>query len=177
MVRPFNARFISTFTPDRLYRVYVEGGEISFIRIGGQAGLAEGVGMQFGLLGALVMRSLKKRSEAKVAEAAAGVDREHPSAHLGDHKHNFRTSAGELQSSSLEPPALIRTHGEHFGRWRLRFRDGKVLHFQLETPAEMRIAYEVLPALGGVHVNNVVQDRRNGRFTKVPAAEITGAGS
>ncbi len=174
MSNAFNARFVSAFTPDRLYRVYVDRGEIFCIRIGGQGGLAEAVALHLGLLGALAMKSLKERSEEKVAARAADVDQKHPSTQLAAHKHNFHAASGALESSSLEPAAAIRAHGEHVGRWRLKFRDKKEMVFQLETLEEMRTAYQLLPSLGSVHVNHVVYDALSKKFAKAPAAEMAG---
>ena len=67
MSNAFNARYISNLSLDRLYRVYIERGEMFFIRIGGQAGVAVGVAAQFGVVGALVLKSLKKRGDEKLA--------------------------------------------------------------------------------------------------------------
>ncbi len=177
MINAVNARFVSVFMPDRTYRIHVDRGEIFAIRIGGQGGLAEAVALHFGLLGFLAMKPLKARGEAKLAARAADVDQKHPSTQLSAHKHNFHTTAGALSASSLEPAAAIRAHGEHAGRWRLKFRDGKEMTFQLEMFEEMRTAYQILPSLGSVHVNQVVYDALSKQFKKAPAAEMAGVGS
>jgi hypothetical protein len=70
----------------------------------------------------------------------------------------------------------IGAHREHFGRWRLTFREGKRMLFQLETIEDMRMAYQLLPSLGTVHVNNVVYDSLGERFVKAPAAGPAGVG-
>ncbi len=101
MGNAFNARFVSTFTPDRLYRVYIDRGEIFFIRIGGQGGMALGVASQFGLLGGLVLQGLKKRGNEQLATKTSELDRQHPSSQLSAHKHNFHSAATAIQVSSL----------------------------------------------------------------------------
>ncbi len=166
MGNAFNARFVSTFTPDRLYRVYIDRGEIFFIRIGGQGGMALGVASQFGLLGGLVLQGLKKRGNEQLATKTSELDRQHPSSQLSAHKHNFHSAATAIQVSSLEPAALIGSHGEHFGRWKLKLRGSKEMLFQLETLDDMRAASEILPRLGGVHVSNVVWDSAKKKFAK-----------
>lgn len=165
----FNARFVSTFSPDRQYRVYIDRGEIFFIRIGGQGGVAVGITSQFGLLGALVQRALKKRGAMKLAIKTSELDRQHPSTHLSGHKHNFHTTATTVESSSLEPAPLIGAHGQHFGRWKLKLRESKEMLFQFETIDDMKAAYQLLPSLGRTHTNNVVWDPIKLKFTKVAA--------
>ena len=173
MSRPFNARLVSNFSPDRLYRVYVDRGEVFFIRIGGQGGMAAGVAVHFGLLGILVMRALKKRADAKIAAKIAELDRQHPSGHLAAHTHNLHTATTAIETSSLEPAPLLGGHGQHVGRWRLKLREGKEMLFQFEMLEEMRTAHDVLPTLGGAHVTNVAWDSAKQKFTKVPAQVMT----
>ena len=166
MSNAFNARYISNLSLDRLYRVYVERGEMFFIKIGGQAGVAVGVAAQFGVVGAMVLRSLKKRGDEKLALKISEQDRQHPSAHLSAHKHNFQTASTAVEHSSLEPPATIGAHGEHFGRWKLKLRDAKEMLFQFESLDDMRAAHALLPFLGSAHVTNVVWDTAKNRFAK-----------
>jgi len=176
MFHAFNARFISTFTPDRLYRVYVDRGEIFCIRLAGQGGLAAALAPHFGLLGVFIIRALKKRDAEKLAARVLEMDQQHPSAQISAHKHNFHATAGAIERSSLDPPPAVRTHGEHFGRWTLKLRDGKEMIFQLETFEEMKVACQLLPALGRAHVTNVVYDQLKQKFVK-PVAEMAGARS
>ncbi len=166
MSNAFNARFLSTFSLDRLYRVYFERGEIFFIKVGGQSGVAIGVTSQFGVLGAMALRAIKKRGAEKLAARTSELDKQHPSAQLSAHKHNFQTPTTAIQRSSLEPAATLGTHGEHFGRWRLALREGKEMLFQLETLDDMTIASQVLPTLGDVHISNVTWDTAKKKFAK-----------
>jgi len=168
MTNAFNARFVSNFTPDRLYRVTVERGEIYFIKVGGQGGLSLGVTSQFGILGVFIQRLLDRRREEKLAARVDGVDRMHPSSQLSAHKHNLHAAATSIETSSLEPPAKIPGHGPHVGRWKLKLRDGKPMLFQLETFDEMRTAHELLPTLGTSHRTNVVYDANKMKFVPGP---------
>ncbi|HKY32463.1 MAG TPA: hypothetical protein VJV23_08010 [Candidatus Polarisedimenticolia bacterium] len=165
----FHARFISTWTPDRLYRVYIDRGEIFFIRVGGQAGFAEGAALQLGLLGGFILRAIRRRNAARRAARAEELDRQHPSAHLSAHKHNIHAAVSAVESSSLEPPAALGAHGEHFGRWKLTLRGSKPMLLQLETIEDMTAAHQALAGLGAAHVSKVAYDPASGRFAKAPA--------
>ncbi len=151
----FNARFISNSSFDRLYRVYVVGDQLYFIRIGGQGGLQQGVTQQLGLFGLLIEPMLKKRAEKKEKEQIEAIDQTSPEQLLARHKDNFRLSAVELKEGTLDPPSFFATHGLHVGRWQLNLRDGKKMTFQFEKIEDMRIALEVLPKIfsSGFHVN------------------------
>jgi len=162
----FNARFTSTFTPDRLYRVYLERGEAFFIRIGGQGGGGRALAHQFGLLGGLVWNLIKKRVEAKFRARLAAVDMRHPSMQVRAHKHNFRAAAPEFESSTLEPATTIASHGEHFGRWLVKLRGRKPMTLQLETLADMQRAVDLLPRFLPRHSSNVVWNAAKNRFDK-----------
>jgi len=158
MSSAFNARLVSIWTPDRLYRVYIVRGEMFLIRIGGQGGFAQGVASQFGLLGAYLLKAHNRRSAAKLAARVAELDRLAPSVHLSTHKHNLHVMASSVERSALEPAPVIGAHGEHCGRWRLKVRDAGERLFQLETPEDMMAAHELLPTLGCPHVSKVVWD-------------------
>jgi hypothetical protein len=169
MSSAFNARLVSNWTPDRLYRVYVVRDEMFFIRIGGQGGFAQGMAAQFGLLGLYLLKAYNRRSAAKLAAKIAELDRISPSIHLSAHKHNFHVGATGVERSSLEAPPVLGAHGEHCGRWRLKLRDAKEWLFQLETPEDMTAAHELLSTLGCPHVSKVVWDAAKKRFVTSPA--------
>ena len=145
----FNARFISTFGLDRLYRVYLARGELFFIKIGGQGGLDHAVAAQFGLLGALVKSLLSQGSLAKQKQRLDQLDRLDPRSLLSRDKNNFRLSSAEVAESSIEPATKLPMHGPHVGVWKLRLRDGKTMTLQLDEPSEMEQALAVLPPLFG----------------------------
>lgn len=162
----FNARFTSTFTPDRLYRVYLERGEVFFIRIGGQGGGGRALAHQFGLLGGLVWKLIQKRVEAKFQARVARVDMRHPSMQIRAHKHNLRVAAPEFESSTLEPPKAVAGHGEHYGRWLAKLRGRKPMTLQLETLEDMQRAVDLLPRFLPQHSNSVVWNAAKNRFDK-----------
>ena len=175
MSRAFNATLVSTFSPDRLYRIYVDRGEVFFIRIGGQNVVATALASHLGLLGIFIRRALKKRADAKLAMTIAELDRQHPSSHLAAHKHNLHTPTTAIETSVLEPAAVMGAHGNHVGRWRLKLRESKEMLFQLETLEEMKAAHALLPTIGGLHVTNVVWDPAKEKFTKAAAQVMTAA--
>lgn len=151
----FNARFISNTSFDKLYRIYVVGDQLFFIRIGGQGGLQQGITHHLGLLGLLVEPLMKKRAEKKEKALIEVIDRTNPEQLLAGHKDNFRLASVALQEGTLDPPSFFATHGLHVGRWQLNLRDGKKMIFQFENAEDMRIALDVLPRLfsSGFHVN------------------------
>lgn len=151
----FNARFISNSSFDKLYRIYVVGDQLFFIRIGGQGGLERGITHQLGILGLLIEPMIKKRAEKKEKALIETIDQTDPELLLSRHKDNFRLGSVALQEGTLDPPSFFATHGLHVGRWQLHLRDGKKMSFQFEKAEDMRIALEVLPKLffSTFHVN------------------------
>ena len=151
----FNARFLSNMSFDKLYRVYIVGDQLFFIRIGGQGGLQQGITHQLGLLGLLIEPLMKKRAEKKEKALLETIDQTNPEQLLTRHKDNFRLGTVELQEGTLDPPSFFATHGPHVGRCQLNLRDGKKMNLQFEKTEEMRIALDVLPRLfsSGFRVN------------------------
>jgi len=147
--RAFNVRALSTFTPDRLYRVYVCGSQLAFIKIGGQSGVAEGVAAQFGLLGALLLAWWKKRSNKKLQQRLTEEDQQDIELLLGRDPKNFLMHPGQIARAAIDPPARFGTHGRHCGFWKLEGTDGKKQSFQFEEISEMREALEALPVVLG----------------------------
>jgi len=143
----FNARFISNSSFDRLYRIYVAGDQLFFIRIGGQGGLQQGITHQMGILGLLIEPMLKRRAEKREKALIETIDQTNPEQLLTTHKDNFRLASVALQEATLDPPSFFATHGLHVGRWQLNLRDGKKMSFQFENTEDMRIALDVLPNL------------------------------
>lgn len=166
-VPPFNARLISTWSFDRLYRVYIDNNDICFVRIGGQGGARRGAAAQFGLLGGLVLGYFDKRAASRLGDKVRDLDSRDPRKRVGHHKHDFRVSLVELESSEIRPAAMIGGHGPHAGRWVITPRNRKPLTLQLETVADMKAAVEELEqSLGGRHHNTVVWNADTGRFVK-----------
>lgn len=143
----FNARLISNMSFDKMYRIYVVGDQLFFIRIGGQGGLRLGITHQLGILGLIIEPMMKNRAEKKEKEFIESIDRTDPELLLAGHKDNFRLRTVELQGGTLDPASFFATHGLHVGRWELNLRDGKKMNFQFEKTEDMRVALDVLPNL------------------------------
>ena len=137
----FNTRFLSELTPDRLYRVYCVQRMLYMIRIAGQ-----GLGPQH--LGAVIKFLLRKLiADAKTPEQVAEMDRRDPADLLHEHKHNFSFSALEVRSAVLGPPTRSKSHGAHFGTWKLELIDGRKCRLQFEELEHMHAAVRHLPGI------------------------------
>lgn len=149
--RPFNARWISTLSPDRQYRVYLRGSRLYLIRYAGQPVDAVVSAALFGVLGGLVLALFQGQNggappHPKIAE----LDALDPERALSEHKHNLRIDTSEIAASRLEPPFLMYgQHGRHVGRWKLTLKNGQKLLLQLPEPADGEIAAAVLPRFLG----------------------------
>ena len=163
----FNCKLISTFSADRVYRVFLVPEGTFFIQIGGQ-NLGQAMAMHFGLLGGLVYSAIEKRSRAKLEQKIQKLDLVHPSAHLGSGTHNFHAMNSDVEISILQPRARYRGHGPHSGRWIFKVRGQKEMTLELETPGDMQKAYDLLPAAIAVHANKVVWNPSRSTFTALP---------
>lgn len=161
----FNGRVISALSPDRLYRVFFDQGEVFFIQIGGQS-FGQVIAAQFGLLGRLVYAPIQRRAQAKLEAKIRDLDTQPPSVHLTAGKHNFRAAVSDFESSTLQAAPALGGHGRHLGRWILQLHGQKQITLQLETEDDMRRAFETLPLAIGTHVNQVMWDAAKSKFTK-----------
>lgn len=161
----FNGRLISALSPDRLYRVVFDQGEVFFIQIGGQ-NFGRLIAAQFGLLGMLVYAPIQRRSQAKLEAKIRDLETQPPSTHLAAGKHNFRAPVSDFENSTLQAAPALGGHGGHFGRWVLQLRVEKQMTLYLETEDNMKRAFETLPLAIGTHVNQVVWDAAKSKFTK-----------
>jgi len=152
----FNARYISTFTPDRLYRIYIAGSDLCFIQIGGQFS-GSAWGMLFG--------NTPLTRDAQAFAAAADMADPRYLATAG--KHNLLLSAGEIASSSLDMPPLLPQHGPCLARWRIKPCAGRQLTLQFEQLPDLIIAFERLPALlGPILAVNIAWDAARRKFIR-----------
>ena len=161
----FNGRLVSALSADRLYRVRLERSEVLFIQVGGQE-IGQAIALQFGLLGALIYAPLKRKSDARLKARIQDVDAQPMGSQLGAGEHDFRASASEIESSTLEPAAAIGGHGRHFGRWILQLSGRKPMTLQLESEADMRCALEAIPLAIPLHVNHAAWDAVRKKFTR-----------
>jgi len=159
----FHVRYLSEWTPDRLYRVYPARGVLYFIRIGGQGGL-EMMHLGFGLLGALFEGYMKRKGESRAAEIphTAEVD---PETLVDDHKHNRKISAADVLESTITPSPRMAGHGSCFGRWTLALAGGERWKLQFEELEHMHTAVRVLPPLlGGTLLMRAAWDEALGKY-------------
>ncbi len=165
--QPFNVRFISVTSWDRLYRVYFRDSEFYFIRIGGQGGVHEALLHLLGPIGGFISAFLKKRAEEKKAKLTDRVDQSHPILHIRKHKHNFKLNPATIRESRIKPASILSFHGTQVGRWTLALRDGKKMTFQFENNEDMDVAVVSLPsAIGQVFTVDVEWNEATNRFVK-----------
>lgn len=162
----------SPFGLDRLYRVYVSGNQLAFIKIGGQGGVAQGIASPFGFLGGLLLGRWQKRSRQKLEQRLAVEDRQNLRDVLGRDRSNFVLDRGQVVRSTIEAASPIGFHGPQHGIWKFDATNGKKHTLQFEDLAEMREALAVLPGLlGPVLAVNAVWNEKAGRYTKPGAPE------
>lgn len=165
--QPFNVRFVSLTSLDRLYRVYFRDSELYFIRIGGQGGVYETLPHFLGPFGGLVGGFLRKRAESSQVALSATVDQSHPVLHMRKHQHNFKLNPASVRASTIKPPSLLSLHGTQVGRWALALRDGKKMAFQFESIDDMNVAVLSLPGvLGHVLTIDVEWNRETHTYIK-----------
>jgi hypothetical protein len=165
--RAFNARCLSTWTSDRLYRIYVTGEQLVFVRIGGQGGTGVVIAAQFGLIGLLWHWLFSRKSDAKRRSLLEELDSQPPEHLIARHKHNFSATPADLVETSIEPPSALATHGKQYGTWRIALRDKKPMTLQFEDPDEMRVAVELLVAFFGAQLQiNLEWDPEKKKYIK-----------
>lgn len=156
-----------TWTPNRLYRVYVLDSELVFIRAGSAGDIAAAAVPHFGLLGALIAalanpaRKNQKRQEEMNNASLEDL--------IGDHKHNFRASIDDMEEVSLDPPsywlAAFHSQAVHAGVLRFKQRGGRSVRVAISTMDDMKTAFEALPSVLGDRLTiNVAWDERKKRF-------------
>lgn len=141
--RSFSVTAVYTFSRDQLYRVFVEDGNLYFIRMAGQLGIHS---VSHGMVEAL--------------------DEQSPRELVGKSKHEMTIAIEDVSSSSLDPPAAFGGHGVHAGVWRLA-ANGKKWKFQIPDVDEMKRASVTLPAaLGSTLEITAYWNEEKQKFTK-----------
>ena len=169
--RAFTARSLSTFSLDRLYRVYSSSQTLVFIKIGSQGDVARAVSNQFGLIGKLIHFWWQKKSQKKLQERLAADKHQDLESLLAREAGNFLLNAGQIVRASLEPPARFGTHGSHHGVWKLEETTGKKHTLQFEDISEMREAMAVLPAVLGPALTVLAEwNEKKKAYTKLSVA-------
>lgn len=165
--RAFSARAISTFGLDRLYRVYLSGNQLAFIKIGGQGGVAQGIAAPFGFLGGLLFGWWQKRSRQKLEQRLAVEDRQNLRDLLARDGSNFVLDRGQVVRATIEAAWPMGFHGPQHGIWKFEETNGTKHTLQFEDPAEMREALAILPGLLGPALSVKAEwNEKAGRYTK-----------
>ena len=168
-LRPFYARAVFALKMDVLYRVYPSPTGISFIKAGGQGGLARGIAgglqAQLGGLGALIAAPLLKRAARRLDDMARDYDSKDPRTLATIQEGSFAAEPSEFLTSTLDDGAVFGGHGPQHGVWNVALRNGQKLKLQFETLQDMRAAFESLPqALGPKMTINVTWNATRGAF-------------
>lgn len=142
----FHVQMNNTWTFDRVYRVYVTGTNLLFVRIGGQ-GLGQHVAIHFGLLGALLFAWSQRNAAKKKEQLIRECDQQSADELLAANKHNFQVSTTDIEVCSIEPPSLFGGHGPAPGFWKLDLWDTRKLKLQFATVDDMHAAVTHLPAV------------------------------
>jgi hypothetical protein len=159
-----NLRWLSTLTPDRLYRLYFCAGSFYLIRIAGQNNL-DAIGMHFGLAGMAISALFK--GGTKTPEDIAEMGLEPPEVLLAADKRNFKFTCTEVAEAKIEPCSPAHSHGPNVGRLSLMLSNGRRHSFQFEELRHMRCAIARLPPLlGRALAINVAWDESKGAFVK-----------
>ena len=152
----------------RVYRVYPKRDHLFFILLAdGLSANPEMLTVHFGLIGALIGSSMKKKAKKKNAASVERMNASDPETLLAEHKHNFKIHNSEIREGSIEPRPFMTFDGHQVGFWKLQLRDDRKLKFLFENNEEMTAAISALSR----HLNdslrlNVQWDEKKKRFTK-----------
>jgi hypothetical protein len=73
---------------------------------------------------------------------------------VGIHPDNFKLLPSEIKQATFHSKKWFPSHGAHVGRLVIEQMDGKSQEYQFENMADLREAFEHLPALLGDKVHN-----------------------
>ncbi|HYV68197.1 MAG TPA: hypothetical protein VE964_18305 [Myxococcales bacterium] len=170
----FKTTLFLTWKGNRPYRVYVEGGQVYFIRSARpklHPGASAAIAGQFGLLGGLAVGLAGasgggKKSDRFVDEG----DPTPPSRLLSLHAENFVLSPSEIEQARIEPAGRYASFGPNAGRWHFNRSGGGEMVFLFESPAEVNAAAAALaPLLGNALRVRAVLDSRSARESSADA--------
>jgi hypothetical protein len=152
----------------RVYRVYPKRDHIYFILLAdGLNANPEMLTVHFGLIGALIGASMKKKAKKKNAVSVERMNQSDPEKLLAEHKHNFKLHSSEIREGSIEPRPFITFDGHQAGYWKMHLRDNRKLKFLFENNEAMTAAVRVLSGhLNGSLSVNVQWDEKKKRFAK-----------
>lgn len=150
----FHGLACMTWSPNRLYRVYVLPGELAFVWAATGTEMDRAMGAQFGLLGALAFSALATNEEENASRKET-LDRSGLDQVIADNKHNFRAQRADFLEASVEPKSLwlAFAYGQaaHRGVFRFTHREKGKFALCLPSDEDVRAAALHLPtALGGL---------------------------
>jgi hypothetical protein len=123
--------------------------------------------VHFGLIGALIGASMKKKAKKKNAETVQRMNASDPEKLLSEHKNNFKLHNSEIREGSIEPRPFVTFDGHQVGHWKLQMRDDRKMKFLFENNEQMTAAVNALSRhLNGSLRVNVQWDEKKKRFTK-----------
>lgn len=145
-MRAFNARSSKFMQGESLFRIYAVDDTLYFIRVGGGKSTQRAVGVQFGLLGALVMYFVQKRVQRKTQETLNSIAGNDPRTLLANHKYNYTLPVADIATATIVPPSwLVGT----VGRLTIVTTNGKKRHHVFDDVENMQAAVEQLPGILG----------------------------
>jgi hypothetical protein len=160
----FNARRTWTWKGDHLFRVYLTGNRVYFVRIGGGKTHETVALTQFGLLGGLVAWYLSKQRKKKEARTVLRNEEKPIDQLMAEHKLNHAYAASDLADVAVD------AGGVWTGRrvtWTFRVPGEKrPVSCVLEKPEDVESAVNRLPHLFPAMRIGVVYDEKRHRWVK-----------
>ena len=170
---PFNAR--SALAPSgRLYRIYLRGGDLYFIELGGVNAVVEAAVSHFVPIGFAVTELWKRWTERKIVAAIQRMDQQEPEQLLRERKNSFSVYISEIREASIEPPAGFTFYGKQAGCWNFSLIGGKKVRLAFENLDDMKTALSLLkPLLNTTLIINVEWNDAKRRFEKKKKPSLT----
>jgi hypothetical protein len=145
----FTIRSYPAFRTARLYRVFVAPDTLYFIRMKGLISESDaGAGFHIHPGQAAMAAVIRWFGRKTLESAKAQVERSDPEGMVKSSKKHFKVAAGDLVSSSLEPPSLLGGHGHYYARWKV-VAPGVKQTFQIEDAQSLQAALDHLPGVLG----------------------------
>ncbi len=145
----FTVRSYRAFQTARLYRVFVAPEALYFIRMKGLISASDaGSGIHIDPLQAAVASLIRWIGRSTMEASREKVEQCDPKEMVQSSKKHFKVPAGDLVSSSLDPPSLLGGHGHYYARWKVAAHGLKEA-FQIEDAESLQTALDALPPVLG----------------------------
>jgi hypothetical protein len=163
----FTVKLVSPLSFAGTYRVFVERGDLLFIRIdGGSRSILEAVAPLLGLLGGLIPLGSWLLTRGKAKAKLQHFDESDPEELLRENEKNFKLHLSEIRQAAFEPSAFIAISGK-IGRLNLTVRHGEEIKCEFDNAAEMNNAIHWLALLLNSTLRvNVEWNEQRQRFQK-----------